>query len=634
VNQLNSLAEYEEFLYTLPQQFPAIDYSTLIVARRGVATATVRGELIFSGGLRLIVTERLSLDAGLLRIVNYSYEVWRGTEKLYWYDPQPHPLDPSLASTHLHHKHSPPDIKHHRLPAPDLSFTQANLPFLVAEIEQILRSERLYVAVDLGAGSGRVFLAGLAPGELLLEEVRRFQYPPAHRDGHLRWDLPAIFAEIKAGLRAAGERARQINRPIHSLGVDSWAVDYGLIDADGHLTENPVCYRDPRTQDAMARVLAAVPREEIYARTGIQVLNLNTLYQLEAHVRAGLPETAAKLLLIPDLIHFLLTGRAVAEYTNATTTQLVNAATGAWDDRLIEQLKLPAALFPEIVPAGASLGVLKPELAEELNLRGVRVIAPATHDTGSAVAGAPLADGWAYISSGTWSLVGVELDAPRINDETARENFTHEGGAFGAIRLLKNVMGLWLLESCRREWQALGLAVTYDALLGQVAARTDFPGLIDPDDARLFNPPSMTAAIRDQLAEGGQAVSEEPAAIAKVILDSLALRYAAVIRTIERVTGRPIPGVQIVGGGSQNAYLNQATANATGKPVLAGPVEATVIGNALVQAIAAGRFIGLAEARRHVAENTSLRRYEPQASSDWEAAVRRYAEIERATAQA
>jgi rhamnulokinase len=492
----------------------------------------------------------------------------------------------------------------------------------------------LYIAVDLGAGSGRVFLAGFAPGELLLEEVRRFQYPPVHRDGRLRWDLPGIFAEIKAGLRAAGERARQLNRPVHSLGVDSWAVDYGLIDADGHLIEDPVCYRDPRTQDAMARVLAAVPREEIYARTGIQVLNLNTLYQLEAHVREGLPGGAAKLLLIPDLIHFLLTGRAVAEYTNATTTQLVNAATGAWDDRLIERLKLPTALFPEIVPAGASLGPLKPELAEELDLGGVQVIAPATHDTGSAVAGAPLEAGWAYISSGTWSLVGVELDAPQINDETARENFTNEGGAFGAIRFLKNVMGLWLLESCRREWQARGIAVEYDALLGQVAARTDFSGLIDPDDARLFNPPSMTAAIREQLAEGGQTVGDEPAVIAKVILDSLALRYAAVIRTIERLIGKPVPGVQIVGGGSQNAYLNQATANATGKPVLAGPVEATVIGNVLVQAIATGRFATLAEARRHVTGNLSPQRYEPQGSSAWDAASRRYAELELARAQA
>jgi rhamnulokinase len=579
------------------------------------------------------------LDASLLRIVSYGYEVWQGAVKLYWYDSQPHPDDPSLASTHPHHKHVPPDIKHHRLPAPGLSFTQANLPFLIAEIEQALRqneigtlgvatNKMLYIAVDLGAGSGRMFLMGLAPGELLLEEVRRFHYPPSRRDGHLRWDLSSIFAEIKTGLREAGERARQLGRPIRSIGVDSWGVDYGLIDAAGDLVEDPVCYRDERTAGAMERVFARLPREEIYARTGIQFLNFNTIFQLFAHAQLGIPAKAAKLLMIPDLINFLLTGKAFTEYTNATTTQLVNAKTGAWDQHLIEGLGLPARLFAEIITAGTELGSLKSELAEELSLSGVRVIAPATHDTGSAVAGAPLEEGWAYISSGTWSLVGVESDQTLINSEVARENFTNEGGAFGTIRFLKNVMGLWVLESCRREWRERGLAVDYGALLGEVIARDDFPALLYPDDARFFNPPSMSAAIAEQLAETGQPVIDEPAALAKAILDSLALRYASIISAIERLTGKTVNGVQIVGGGSQNDYLNQATANATGKPVLAGPVEATVIGNALVQAIAADRFATLAEARRHVAENLNPRRFQPQAAPGWKNAARRYAEIE------
>ncbi|MGH9837518.1 MAG: toxin-antitoxin system TumE family protein [Blastocatellia bacterium] len=627
MNPLNSLVEYEEFLYTLPQRFPAIDYSTLVVARCGVGTATVRGEVIFSGGLRLVVSERLMLDAGLLRIVSYGYEVWRGAEKLYWYDPQPHPLDPSLASALPHHKHVPPDIKHHRLPAPSLSFTRANLPFLISEIEQALLSERLYIAVDLGAGSGRVFLAGVAPGELLLEEVRRFHYPPSRRDGHLRWDWAHIFIEMKAGLRAAGERARELGRPIHSIGVDSWGVDYGLVDAESNLVEGPICYRDERTQDAMERVFSAIPREEIYARTGIQFLHLNTLFQLHAHSRSGIPASAAKLLLIPDLINFMLTGKAVAEYTNATTTQLVNAGTGAWDEAMLKRLSLPAHLLTEIVPAGSDLGLLKPELAEELKLAGVRVVAPATHDTGSAVAGALLEEGWAYISSGTWSLVGVELGESLINPEVARHNFTNEGGAFGTIRFLKNVMGLWLLESCRKEWQERGLAVEYDGLLRDAASLNDFPALFFPDDARLFNPASMTAAIAELVVESGQTIRDEPPAMTKAILDSLALRYASVIRTIESLTGKTIRGVQIVGGGSQNHYLNQATANATGKPVLAGPVEATVIGNVLVQAIAAGRFATHTAARRHVAANVSPRRFEPQFSSAWAEASERYAGI-------
>lgn len=486
----------------------------------------------------------------------------------------------------------------------------------------------LFIAVDLGAGSGRVFLAGIAPDELLLEEVRRFHYPPRRLDGHLRWDISHIFAEIKAGLREAGERARQLHRPVHSIGVDSWAVDYGLIDAAGGIVEDPICYRDERTANAMEHVFAQLPRKEIYARTGIQFLNLNTLFQLFAHQQTGFPASAAKLLLIPDLINFLLTGKTVTEYTNATTTQLVNAATGLWDQHLIEQLQLPAGLFTEIVPAGTELGKIKPELAEELGLKDVRVIAPATHDTGSAVVGAPLLDDWAYISSGTWSLVGVELDQPFINTEVARENFTNEGGAFGTIRFLKNVMGLWVLESCRREWQERGLAVDYEVLLREVAACEDFPALLYPDDARLFNPPSMNAAIAEQLAETGQPASDEPVSITKAILDSLALRYASILRTTERLTEKPINGIQIVGGGSQNSYLNQATANATGKPVLAGPVEATVIGNVLVQAVAAGCFASLAEARQHVAANLNRHRFDPQPSLAWETAAQRFAELE------
>ena len=489
-------------------------------------------------------------------------------------------------------------------------------------------SEALYIAVDLGAGSGRVFLAGVAPGELLLEEVRRFHYPPRKLDGHLRWNAAHILAEIKAGLREAGERARKLNRLVHSIGVDSWAVDYGLIDASGSLVEDPICYRDERTANAMAQVFVQLSREQLYARTGIQFLNFNTIFQLFAHRQAELPANAAKMLLMPDLMNFLLTGKAVTEYTNATTTQLINAATGSWDQHLIAQLQLPANLFTEIVPAGTELGKPKSGLADELNLNSVRVIAPATHDTGSAVAGAPLQEGWAYISSGTWSLVGVELEQPFINAEVARENFTNEGGAFGTIRFLKNVMGLWVLESCRREWQEQGLAVDYDVLLREVETRNDFPALLFPDDSRLFNPLSMRQAIAEQLAETGQTVSDEPVAMTKAILDSLALRYASVLRTIERLTGKPISGIQIVGGGSQNAYLNQATANATGNPVLAGPVEATVIGNVLVQAVAAGRFATLTEARQHAAANVKLRRFDPQPSTAWKNAALRFAELE------
>ncbi len=484
------------------------------------------------------------------------------------------------------------------------------------------------MAVDLGAGSGRVFLAGVGPGELRLEETRRFRYPPRDLGGHLRWDVAHIVASIEEGLRAAGARARELGRRLHSIGVDSWGVDYGLVDGDGRLLEDPVSYRDARTAGIPAQVFARVPRAEIFARTGIQFLDFNTLFQLYAHRLEGLPEAARRLLLIPDLVNLRLTGRATTEYTNATTTQLVSATTGEWDRELVDRLGLPGHLLGEIVPAGTDLGPLEPARAQELGLDGVTVVAPATHDTGSAVAGAPLAEGWAYVSSGTWSLVGIERAGPVVNAEVARANFTNEGGALGTVRFLKNVMGLWILERCRQEWQETGGPAAYDRLLAEVAGMDGSAGVIFPDDPRFLNPPSMRAAIAEQMSETGQRAASTPAALARVVLDSLALRYASVLRTIEKLTGRHIDGVQIVGGGAHNEYLDQATADAIERPVLAGPVEATVIGNALVQAITAGSFPGLAEARRHVARNVRPRRFEPRAGSPFAEAVRRYAEVE------
>ena len=486
----------------------------------------------------------------------------------------------------------------------------------------------LYIAVDLGAGSGRVFLAAPDPGEFLLEEISRFQYPPTESGGHLRWDLPEIFEQIKLGLRKAAARARELDRTIRSIGVDSWGVDYGLIDAEGNLVELPICYRDKRTQRVSEGVFAHVPREEIFRRTGIQFLPFNTLFQLWAHAHEGIPPKADRLLLIPDLINFFLTGRARTEYTNATTTQMLNARESMWDDELLDRLALPKHLLADVVPAGSEVGQLRKQIADELSVNVAAVVAPATHDTGSAVAGAPLQDGWAFISSGTWSLVGVERSAVLINEEVGRQNFTNEGGAFGSIRFLKNVMGLWILESCRKEWQQSGATIDYGLLLRDVAGIGSCDVVIFPDDQRFLNPPSMLEAIAMQLRETAQTMPSEPAQIAKAILDSLAFRYASVLRTIEWLTNQRIQGVQIIGGGSQNSYLNQATANATGLPVSAGPVEATIIGNLLVQSIAHGRFASLAEARAYVASNMQLKRFTPQVSAGYEEAKRRYTNIE------
>jgi rhamnulokinase len=494
--------------------------------------------------------------------------------------------------------------------------------------------ESLYVAADLGAGSGRVFLAGLGADRWRFEEVRRFHYPPVERGGHLRWDLPRILDEIKAGLRDAGARASTCGRRISSVGVDSWGVDYGLVDDEGQLVELPICYRDTRTAGVMEQVFEQVPRSEIVGRTGAQCLPFNTIYQLFAHARQGIASRATRLLLMPDLLHSLLTRQHVAEFTNATTTQLVNARDRQWDLGLAERLGLPAQLLAPIVPAGHAVGPLTPDVAHELALPGVQVVAPATHDTGSAVVGTPLSDGWAYISSGTWSLVGIERADVLMNEQVARHNFTNEGGAFGTIRFLKNVMGLWILESCRREWETAGLSLGYDDLLARVAALPASPCAIYPDDPRLFNPPSMTAALEAQLADTGQVRAMDPVAVTRAILDSLAMRYASVVRAIGTVTGQPVSGIHIVGGGSRNDYLNQATASASGLPVAAGPSEATAIGNILVQAIADGRLESLQHARAHLREHVCVRTFVPKPTPAFESLARRYEAVEAQFAQA
>lgn len=488
-------------------------------------------------------------------------------------------------------------------------------------------ADPLYIAVDLGAGSGRTFLVGFDPGKLFLEEIHRFRYPPSESHDHLRWDFFYIFDQVKFGLRQAGIRARQLDRPVSSLGIDSWAVDFGLIDRDGALIADPVCYRDKRTTGIMESVFAQVPRETIFEKTGIQFLEFNTVFQLYSEPAQF--EGAAKMLLLPDLINFFLTGKVIAEYTNATTTQLVNAESRDWDLELIEDLGLPVHLLPDIVPAGTDLGPIKPEMVNELALPETRVIAPATHDTGSAVAAAPLADGRAYISSGTWSLIGVERGGVLINADVARHNFTNEGGAFGTIRFLKNVMGLWIFDACRREWATQGYDVSYDEIMAGIVTATDFVAFIFPDDDSFLNPPSMLGAISKQLHDSGQEFDESPSAISKIIFDSLAFRYASVLRTIRLLTGTEFTGVQIVGGGGQNKYLNQMTANASGLTVQAGLVEATVVGNALVQAIAADRFESLASGRDYVRQNVRMEEFVPKKSKDLDLAAKRYGEIEK-----
>ena len=486
----------------------------------------------------------------------------------------------------------------------------------------------LHVAIDLGAGSGRALVGGPARDCLRWREVHRFSYAPREQAGHLRWDVERLLGGIRTGLERAQAGAREWGRPLASVGVDSWGVDYVLLDREGHLVEEPVCYRDARTRDALDQISSRASRDEIFARTGIQFQPFNTLCQLWAHVRDGFPAAAEKLLLIPDYCHYVLCGARSCERTNASTTQLLAAGTSRWDDELIARLGLPRHVLPPIVEAGARLGAMSREWVSHLDADPLAVVAPCTHDTASAVAGTPLEPGWAFISSGTWSLVGVERDAPLLSTGAARAGLTNEAGVGGTTRLLTNVMGLWLLESCRREWAAEGRTADLPALLAAVERMPSSAGVVWPDDRRFFAPASMVGTLRHTLSATGQSDTDDPARLVKVILDSLALRYASVVTTIERLTGASIPGIHIVGGGALNTYLNQATADAAARPVVAGPVEATAAGNLLVQAMAMGTLPSLEDGRRRIAAGSPLTRFEPRDAGRFEAAARVFAHLE------
>lgn len=466
------------------------------------------------------------------------------------------------------------------------------------------------LAVDLGAESGRTVLGTFDGERLIVEEVRRFANRPVEVVGTLHWDVLRLYADVLDGIRAAG--------PIDSIGVDTWGVDFGLLDRTGRLVGNPVHYRDRRTDGMREEAFRRVPRDEIYARTGIQFIAINTLYQLMSLVVAKDPqlEAADRLLTMPALIAYWLTGAKADEFTDATTTQCFDPLAGAWASEMLERLGIPSRIFGEVVQPGTDLGAARPEL----ELKDSRVIAPGTHDTASAVAAVPFEDSRqaAYISSGTWSLVGIEAREPVISPEAMEANLTNEGGVAKTFRLLKNVMGLWLLQECRRVWELRGGHMSYEDLLRLAADAPPFAAVIDPDDERLLRPGDMPARIIQLAAESGQPLNSEPGAIARCIFESLALKYRRTIDQLERVGGAAIRTIHVVGGGSNNRLLCQMTADACGRLVIAGPVEATALGNLLVQAIALGLVSSLDQARELVKRSVTLEIYEPKATPQWD----------------
>ncbi len=486
-----------------------------------------------------------------------------------------------------------------------------------------------YLAVDLGASSGR-HLAGLfSEGVLRLEEVHRFENGGVDLGGTLYWDLPRLWSDIRVGLRLAGERW---GAGIAGIGVDTWGVDFALLGPGDQVLSNPVHYRDARTKGMLERAFAKVSRDEIFRHTGLQFMQINTLYQLLAMRLAESPllNAAQTLLLIPDVFNWLLTGEKCNEMTNASTTQFYNPVTGGWATELFEAFDLPAGILGRIAQPGTVLGPLRPALATETGLSGAKVILPGTHDTASAVMAVPAesrpgeAPDWCYISLGTWALMGIESPRPVINETVARLNFTNEGGVGNTTRLLKNITGMWLLQECRRVWNQSGKNWDWESLGALSAAAEPRRSLADPDAPDFLAPANMPEAICGFCRRTGQPVPDNEGAVLRCALDGLALKFRHVLAMCEELAGRRIETVHIVGGGTRNRALCQATADACGRRVVAGPVEATAIGNVMMQAVAAGEVGSIADARSVIRRSFPVEEYEPRETAAWDEAYERF----------
>lgn len=474
-----------------------------------------------------------------------------------------------------------------------------------------------FLALDLGAESGRAMLGTLEGGRLDLEELHRFPNIPVRVMGALYWDALRLFHEMQQGLAAAG-RGRKLH--LDGIGVDTWGVDFALIGEDGALVDNPRHYRDARNHGMTDAICEIVPKAEVFSQTGIQFMDINSLPQLFALRGSRALRSARQMLMMPDLFNYWFTGVAKAELTIASTSQLYNPAKRRWATELLEALDLPTGILPEIVAPGTRLGPLLPEVASAAGLeRETPVYTTGCHDTASAVAAVPAEGGsWCYISSGTWSLMGVELEEPVINEQSLAINMTNEVGAEGRIRLLRNIAGLWVLQESRRAWAREGREFTYAELAQLASAAKPFTAIINPD--HFLDPGDMPARIAEYCRQTGQTVPETPGEYARTILESLALRYRQVLEMLESLLGRSLDTIHIVGGGSRNELLNQLVADATGRTVVAGPSEATAAGNILVQAIGSGLLSGLDEARAVIRRSFPVSVFRPSSGDNWDRA--------------
>lgn len=484
-----------------------------------------------------------------------------------------------------------------------------------------------YLAIDLGAESGRVIYGTLEAGRLELEEIHRFTNAPVHTPDGIHWDVLRLWSEIKQGITLA---VRKHGRHIAGIGLDTWGVDFGLLDRDGALLGNPYHYRDSRNDGMLEEAFQRVPREQIFEHTGIQFMQINTLYQLLSMVKSGAPAlpAAETLLMMPDLFNYWLTGVKVSEFSIVSTSQCYDPRQGGWALPLLQALGIPTHIFTPIVQPGTVLGPLLPAVAQETGAGALQVIAPAGHDTGSAAAAVPATEkDYVWISSGTWSLMGTDSPEPVITPQSLKFNLTNEGGVNGSIRLLKNITGLWLVQECRRTWAAQGAELSYGELTDIAAQAAPLRSLVDPDAPEFSRPTDMPERIRAFCRRTAQPVPESKGEIIRCALESLALKYRSVLEMLESVTGRHMEALHIVGGGTRNRLLNQFAANATGLRVITGPVEATAIGNILMQAIALGHLASLAEARQVVCQSFDVETYQTQERPAWDEAYQRFNDL-------
>ncbi len=479
------------------------------------------------------------------------------------------------------------------------------------------------LAVDLGASSGRVLAASIGDSSIELEEVHRFSNGPIHVGRRLHWDLLALWSHIESGLTKA---AATYGSRIQSVGVDTWGVDYVLLDKHDDLVGPAFCYRDSRTTGMMAKAFERLPRREIFAETGLQFMEINTLYQLFAMREEASPllDIADRFLMIPDFFHWLMTGVKTNEQTDASTTQMLRPTDGQWSSRVFDALRIPSHLFLPCIQAGTVLGPLSSDLAQRTGLRHVQTIAPATHDTAAAVVAVPASEfaaakpRWCYISSGTWSLMGVELARPNLTDKCAEFNFTNEGGVQGSTRLLKNISGLWPYQQCRAVWQRQDRDYSWSQLTAMAAAAKPLQSFFDPDDPSLVAPDNMVSAIQQLYRKYQQPVLEDPGAIARSALESLVMRYRICLGWLEELLGYSLETIHIVGGGVQNELLCQMTADATKRPVIAGPVEATALGNVVTQCLGSGRMQSITAAREWIRRSCDIKQYTPKSTQAWD----------------